>query len=213
MKKFFTAIFKENPVFVLLLGLCPVLAISTTFESAYLMGTSVLIVLILSNIIISLTAKYIPKNIMIPSYIMIIATLVTILGLLISKYLPDVNAALGIYIPLIVVNCIILGRAIEVASKGKILKSIKDAFTSGIGFLFAIVILGIIREFLGTGTLTVFDKISTLTGFKMIFQVYKVKDIMPISFFVTPAGAFVTLGLILALINYIKIKRSESKWV
>jgi len=203
MKKIFNYIFKENPVFVLILGLCSVLAVTNTFEKSYMMGIVVLIILVLSNFIISLIRKLVNDEVRIPVYIIIISTLVTIIELLLNKYSKPLYDTLGIYLPLVVVNCIILGRALAYASKNKVWDSIKDGLKSGIGFLFAISIIGLIRELFGKGTITLMNDISNLTGYRSIIQVFN-NDVLPNQLFLTSGGAFILLGFIIAIINYMK---------
>jgi len=203
MKKIFNYIFKENPVFVLILGLCSVLAVTNTFEKSYMMGFVVLIILVLSNFIVSLIRKLVNDEVRIPVYIIIVSTLVTIIELLLNKYSKPLYDTLGIYLPLVVVNCIILGRALAYASKNKVWDSIKDGFKSGIGFLFAISIIGLIRELFGKGTITLMNDISNLTGYRSIIHVFN-NDVLPNQLFLTSGGAFLLLGFIIAIINYMK---------
>ena len=184
MKKIFNYLFKENPVFVLVLGLCSVLAVTTTFEKSYMMGLVVLIILVLSNMIVSIIRKFVNDEVRIPVYIIIISTLVTISEIILNRYSKPLYDAFGIYLPLIVVNCIILGRALSYASKNKVLDSIKDAFKSGIGYLVAISLFGLFRELLGSGTITVMNDISTLTGYRWIINVFN-NDFLPNKLFVT----------------------------
>ena len=153
MKRILKGIISENPTFVLLLGLCPALAVTTKFENAYLMGLCVMIVLLFSNIIVSIIKKHVNENVKIPVFILIIGTFVTTLEILLEKYIPNLYEALGIYLPLIVVNCIVLGRAIEVASKESVKNSILDAIGVGLGFTIAISLIALIREVLGTNTI------------------------------------------------------------
>ena len=184
-------LFTENPVFVLLLGMCPTLGVTTTFQNAIGMGLSVLFVLLFSNFVISSLQKVIPDQVRIPSFIVIIATGVTVLEMLLQAYLPDLANQLGIFIPLIVVNCIILGRAESFASKNKISDSLVDALGMGLGFTLGLVILGGVRELIGTGS---------LLGFQLLPE--------PISFPILsyPAGAFLTMGLIIAIFNAYRLK-------
>ncbi|MEE0880892.1 MAG: electron transport complex subunit E, partial [Turicibacter sp.] len=179
-------LFTENPVFVLLLGMCPTLGVTTTLQNAIGMGLSVLFVLLFSNFVISSLQKVIPDQVRIPAFIVIIATGVTVLEMLLKAYLPDLANQLGIFIPLIVVNCIILGRAESFASKNKISDSLVDALGMGLGFTLGLVILGGVRELIGTGS---------LLGFQLLLE--------PISFPILsyPAGAFLTMGLIIAIFN------------
>lgn len=176
----------NNPTFVLVLGTCPTLAMTSTATDAFGMGVSVLIVLLLSNMIISALRKLIPNAVRIPAYIVVIATLVTLLKLFLNKYLPDLYASMGTFLPLIVVNCIILGRAEAFASKNTVLGSAVDGIANGVGFTAALVIMGIIREFLGAGS---------VFGLKIMN--------FSIGFFSMPMGAFVVYGICIALFVYI----------
>lgn len=203
MKTILNGIKNENPTFVLLLGMCPALATTTKLETAYLMGLCVLIVLICSNFIISCIKKVVPENVKIPVFILIIGTIVTVLELLLQKYLPALNQILGIYLPLIVVNCIVLGRGISVASKSSIKESILDAIGIGIGFTLSISFIATIREIIGTNTITIMDTVSTITGYKAIYQVFPDNIWLPNSIFVNPAGAFLTIGFLLAFFKSI----------
>lgn len=202
MKTIKNGMIHENPVFVLLLGLCSTLAITTKFENAYLMGICVTLVLILSNFIVSLIRKWIPSSVKTPVYILIIATLVTIIELLLRYYVRDVYDIFGIYLPLIVVNCIILGRALAIASKSSIKKSVLDGIGIGLGYTFALMIIACIREVLGNNTITLMDSISSLTGYRAIYRVFPQNDFVPMSFLISPAGAFLTLGLLMAIFNH-----------
>ncbi len=186
-KHLFDGLFHQNPIFVQLLGMCPTLATSTSFSNGFGMGLSATAVLILSNLLISLLRKFIPKQVRIAAYIVIISGFVTAVELLIKAFLPALDASLGLFIPLIVVNCIILARAEAFASKNNPVHSMLDGLFMGIGFTFALSILGLIREFLGAGTLFGI----TVPGFK------------PILFFILPAGAFLTLGCVIAAVNFI----------
>lgn len=200
MKKIFNYLFKENPVFVLVLGLCSVLAVTTTFEKSYIMGLVVLVILILSNLVVSLIRKLVSEEIRIPVYIIIISTLVTIIELLLNKYSKTLYDAFGIYLPLIVVNCIILGRALSYASKNKVLDSIKDGFRSSIGYLIAISIIGLLREVLGNGTITIMNDISNVTGYRKILFIFN-NPLFPNKLFLTSGGAFILLGIVIGIIN------------
>lgn len=191
--------FKENPIFTMFLGLCSALAITTTLENGIVMGISVTLVLILSNTIISLLRKLINENIKIPAYILIISTLVTILDITLKKYVPSISNSLGIYIPLIIVNCLVLGRALNFASKNNVLNSIKDGFAMGFRYTVALLIISLVREILGSGTITIIDKLSSILPFKFIINLPKF-ELIPNSFFTTPSGAFLVLGLLLAII-------------
>lgn len=194
---FIEGFFTNNPTFVQLLGTCPTLAVTTTVENGFGMGISATAVLILSNLLISLLRKFIPKQVRIASYIVIISGFVTAVELLIKAFLPSLDESLGLFIPLIVVNCIILARAEAFASKNGPLPSMLDGLFMGLGFTFALTILGSIREILGSGT---------FLGFKVFGEGF-----VPITFFITSAGAFVTLGFVIAAVNAIRNKLSNKK--
>ncbi len=211
MKAIKKGIFEENPIFILMLGLCPTLAVTTTFEGAYIMGLSVLIVLIISNFIVSIIKKLVPDNVRTPIYILIIATAVTALDLTLQKFVPALHVTLGIYLPLIAVNCIVLGRALSVASVSSVKDSVLDAIGIGLGFTFSLMLIGLTREVLGSNMITVMDGISSLTGYRAVYRVLPNTNILPITVFKEPAGAFLTLGFLLAFFNFIKEKRSETK--
>ena len=191
-------ILKEGPIFGLMLGLCSSLAITTTLENAIIMGLSVTLILALSNMIISLLRSIIPKTIMIPAYILIISTLVTTLDITLKNNLPSISSSFGIYIPLIIVNCIVLGRAINYASKNKVLPSIKDGFQMGLSYTLSLMLISFIREVLGTGT--IIDKLSSILGFKLIIKLPNIV-LLNNPIFVSSAGAFLTLGLLMAFLN------------
>ena len=210
MKKIINGIIFENPILVGTLGLCSALAVTNKFENAYVMGICVLIVLTLSNLIISIIKKLVPENVKIPVYILIIATLVTIIEILLQKYVKPLYDVLGIYLPLIVVNCIILGRALQVASKEKVIPSVLDGIGVGLGYTFVLMIIALFREILGSNTLTIMDNISTLTGYKAIYKILPANDILPINLFSKEAGAFLTLGLLIALAKYIGGKHESN---
>ena len=157
---FWYGIFKNNPTFRLVLGLCPTLAVTTSLENALGMGLAATFVLICSNGLVSLLRKAIPDAVHIPCYIVIIATFVTAIDLLMQAYLPDLSASLGIFIPLIVVNCIILGRAEAYACKNGVIDSLADGFGSGVGFTLALSLIAAVREIVGAGTLTVWGDLA-----------------------------------------------------
>lgn len=211
MKRILKGIISENPTFVLLLGLCPALAVTTKFENAYLMGICVIIVLLFSNIIVSIIKKHVNENVKIPVFILIIGTFVTTLEILLEKYIPNLYEALGIYLPLIVVNCIVLGRAIEVASKESVKNSILDAIGVGLGFTLAISLIALIREVLGTNTITLMDSISSITGYRAIYtNILPNSNILPMQILVSPAGSFLVLGMLIALFNKIGGKKNDT---
>lgn len=201
--KLFKYLFKENPVFVLVLGLCSTLAVTTTFEKSYMMGLVVMIILIISNLIVSLIRKFVNDEIRIPVYIIIISTLVTIIEMLLSKYSKPLYESFGIYLPLIVVNCLILGRALSYASKNKVLNSVKDGFKNGLGYLVAISIIGLLREILGSGKITIMNDISSITGYREIINIYS-GALLGNKLFLTSGGAFILLGIVIGFINAFK---------
>lgn len=183
---------KENPTFVLLLGMCPTLATTTSGKNGLMMGLATTFVLICSNLVISLLKKLIPDAVRIPAFIVVIAGFVTVLQLLIQAFLPDLNNSLGIFIPLIVVNCIVLGRAESVASKQNPVLSILDGVSIGLGFTMSLTILGSVREFIGSGK---------------VFEQLIYPDSYGALLFILPPGAFMVLGCLIALFNVIT-KRS-----
>ena len=205
MKTIINGIFKENPVLILLLGLCSALAVTTTLESAYIMGFCVLVVLIASEFLVSMIKKIVPDNVKIPTYILIIGTFVTIVEILLSKFVPKVYEVLNIYLPLIIVNCIVLGRCLNIASKKSVGYSLLDAIGMGLGYTLALSMIAFIRELFGSGTITLIDNLSTLTKSKFIIEVFD-KSYLP-NFLVSPSGAFLVVGFLLAFINFVKEKK------
>lgn len=190
---FTRGIIRENPVFVMMLGMCPTLGVTTSFANALGMGLATLFVLMLSNVAVSLVKSLIPAMVRIPCYIVIIASFVTVVDLLMSAYLPALHNRLGIYIPLIVVNCIILGRAEAFASKNGIWQSLLDGAGMGIGFTFALCLLGIVREALGAGS---------FMGRSFIGE-----DGNPVLLFIMPPGAFLALAGLIVAFN--KLRRTK----
>lgn len=184
----------ENPLFVLLLGMCPSLGVTTTLQNALGMGLSVVFVLLFSNIVVSLIRKVVPDEVRIPVFIVIISTGVTILEMLLNAYVPSLAAQLGIFIPLIVVNCIILGRAESFASKNNVSDSIFDALGMGFGFTLGLCVLASFRELMGAGSL---------------FGIQLLPESISIPIFVYPAGAFLALGLIIGMMNQYRIGKSK----
>ncbi|QWC00362.1 electron transport complex subunit E [Mycoplasmatota bacterium] len=208
---FLKGILKENPLFVSLLGMCPSLAVTTSVENALGMTVAVVFVLVLSNFIISLIMSSeklaaLVKPVRIPVYIVVIATLVTVVEMLMHAYLINLYKSLGIFIPLIVVNCIILGRAEAFASENKPVDSIIDGLGMALGFGVAIVTVSIFREFLGTGLLTIWGNLQINLNF--IFDFLRMS---PVGMFTQPAGAFISLGFILAVIAAVSAKRQEKQ--
>lgn len=195
MNEFTKGIIKENPIFFIMLGLCPALAVSTKVIYGIGMGIAVTFVLLGSNIFISLLRNFIPDKIRIPCYIVVIATFVTIVDYLLNAYVQPLHKALGIYIPLIVVNCIILGRAEAFAGKNTVFHSILDALGMGLGFTLAITLIAFIREVLGAGTITL-----QMLGYGWVWEV----PIKPMSIMILPPGALLTIGLLMGIINYFK---------
>ena len=182
-------IIKENPTFVLMLGMCPTLATTTSAMNGMMMGLATMAVLLFSNIIISCIKNITPDMVHIPVYIVVIATLVTIVQFVLAAYAPDVNKSLGLFIPLIVVNCIILGRAESFAGKNNPLDSALDGIGIGLGFTIGLTLLGIARELLGNGT---------------VFGIGILPEEFSMLIFILPPGAFLTLGYIIAIINSFK---------
>ena len=193
-KVFFKGLFKENPVFVLVLGMCPTLAVTTSVEKAIGMGLASTFVLICSNLIISLIKKQVPDEVRIPIFIVVIATFVTLVKLIMAAYFPELKAALGIFLPLIVVNCIILGRAEAFASKNGPVASLVDGVGMGVGFTLALCLLGSVREILGSGS---FLNIPFTDGLSQYTQ----------TIFILAPGGFLTLGLLMAFFNYLAIRK------
>ena len=206
-KNFLKGILIENPLLVSILGTCPALATTKTIEAALGMGILFLIVLICSNILVSLLRKIISEEIRTPAYIVIIATFVTIVKMLTNAFLPELYSTLGVFISLIVVNCIVLGRAEAFASKNNVFDSFIDALGMGIGYTLALLLLAFFREILGSGAIS-FGAIFT---FIPAFKSQIIPKNYAISLFQTPAGAFIVFGLVLAIIAFIKNRKSELK--
>lgn len=183
-------VLRENPVFVMMLGMCPTLGITTSMADGFGMGVATMLVLMMSNMVISLVKNLIPAMVRIPCYIVMIASFVTIINLLMAAYLPSLHTKLGIFIPLIVVNCIILGRAEAFASKNNIWQSFLDALGMGLGFTMALSLLGMFREFLGAGS---------FMGHNFIGE-----DGYPVLLFVMPPGAFLALAGLIMTFNRLR---------
>jgi electron transport complex protein RnfE len=188
-KVFFNGLVKENPTFVLLLGMCPTLGTTSSALNGMSMGLATTFVLICSNIVIALLKNLIPDKVRIPAYIVVIASFVTLLQMLMQAYLPSLYASLGLFIPLIVVNCIILGRAEAFAAKNTALPSLFDGLGMGLGFTWALTLLGAVRELLGTGAVFGFTLLPSATNMLV---------------FVLAPGAFIVLGYLIAIVNKIK---------
>jgi len=185
----------DNPIFGLVLGLCPLLAVTTSVENGIGMAAGAAFVLICSNVIISALRKQIPAAVRLPIFIIIIATFVTIVDMSMEAFTPDMYTQLGVFIPLIVVNCIIIGRAEAYANKNNVFYSLIDALGSATGFLLVLVLMGAIREILGTGAIAPF-------GYTLITV-----PINPATFMIMPPGAFLTIAILMAIVNYRKAKK------
>jgi electron transport complex protein RnfE len=194
----YNGIIRENPTFVLMLGMCPTLAVTTNAINGAGMGVSTMVVLILSNMMISALRKIIPDGVRMPAYIVVVATFVTIVDFVMEAYTPDLYSALGLYIPLIVVNCIILGRAEAYANKNTVTMSACDGIGMGLGFTIALIVIGLVREFLGAGT--VFGVTVYTAG--SVFA--------PIGIITKAPGAFLVLAMLSALQNKLKMKSATN---
>jgi electron transport complex protein RnfE len=191
-QNFLKGIVKENPIFVMLLGMCPTLGVTSSAFNGLGMGVATMFVLIMSNLVVSLVKNQIPAKVRIPAFIIIIASFVTIVEMILEAFVPFLYEQLGIFIPLIVVNCIILGRAEAFASKNNVISSIIDAIGMGLGFVLALTVLGAVREILGSGS---------LFGFKFVSE-----DASTFILFILPPGAFIALAYLTVLFNKITSK-------
>ena len=204
VERLYNGIIKENPTFVLMLGMCPTLAVTTSAINGLGMGLSTTVVLVLSNMLISMLRKVIPDSVRMPAFIVVVASFVTIVQFLLEGFVPSLYDSLGLYIPLIVVNCIILGRAESYASKNPVLPSIFDGIGMGLGFTFGLTCIAIVREFIGTGAifgvqiLPLADAAAGKGGY------------VPVTIFILPAGAFLVLAFLVAGMNKLK-KRAAQK--
>ena len=196
IKDFKNGLWEENPIFKLVIGMCPTLAVTNTVENGLAMGLATSFVLISSEIVISLIKKLIPNNVRIPSYILIISTFVTFTDYFLKAFFPSIAASLSLFIPLIVVNCLILGRQEAFASKNPVHRSIADALGMGIGFTWALVLLSAFRELLGMGS---------ILNYQILGDWYR-----PMVLMVLPGGAFISLGILVGLMNFISRKRGDS---
>ena len=203
-ERVYNGLIKENPTFVLMLGMCPTLAVTTSAINGLGMGLSTTVVLVLSNMLISMLRKVIPDSVRMPAFIVVVASFVTIVQFLLEGFVPSLYDSLGLYIPLIVVNCIILGRAESYASKNPVLPSIFDGIGMGLGFTFGLTCIAIVREFIGTGAifgvqiLPLADAAAGKGGY------------VPVTIFILPAGAFLVLAFLVAGMNKLK-KRAALK--
>ena len=189
LKLIYNGLIKENPTFVLLLGMCPTLATTTSAINGLSMGLATMFVLICSNVAISLIKNLTPDMVRIPVFVVVIASFVTVLHMCLAAYLPAVNASLGLYIPLIVVNCVILGRAEAFACKHGAFDSMMDGVGMGLGFTVALTLLGIVRELLGAGS---------------VFDIRLLPETTNMLLFILPPGAFITLGYLIAIVNRLR---------
>ena len=202
LSDFTRGLIRENPIFRLLLGMCPTLAVTTSLENAIGMGAAATFVLVCSNIVISLLRRVIPAAVRIPCFIVVIASFVTMVDLLMQAYTPELGNKLGIFIPLIVVNCMILGRAEAFASKNALIYSIADGIGMGIGFTVALAIIATFREVLGNGSITLWGDIA-------VQNIHNNAMVL----FVLPAGGFISLGLIIGFINHVQEMSARAKGV
>ena len=200
-ENFKAGLIKDNPVFSLFLGICSTLAITTTVNNAIGMGVSVIIVLIMSNVIISCVRKITPDEIRIPVYIVIIATLVKIIQMLIQAYAPSLNTSLGVFIPLIVVNCIILGRAEAFASKNGVLDSALDGLGMGLGYTLAVLAMSFIRELISTGGIKV---VNPFNEAQVWLNLHIIPEDFTVSIFGSSVGAFITFAVLAAAVGAYK---------
>lgn len=194
-KNFVNGLWNENPTFRIMIGLCPVLAVTTEAINGIGMGLATTFVLVCSSALVSLLRKVIPEKVRIPAYIVVIATFVTIVDLFMNAYLPDLHQVLGLFIPLIVVNCIVLGRAEAFASKNSVVSSILDGLGMGLGFTWALTVLATVRELLGSGS---------IFGWKLAADGATTIGVMSL-----PPGAFITLGILMALMNMIAARQKR----
>ncbi len=197
MERLTNGLFKENPTFVLMLGMCPTLAVTTSAINGLGMGLTTTVVLVMSNLLISMLRKIIPNNVRVPAFIVVVASFVTIVGFLLEGFVPSLYASLGIYIPLIVVNCIILGRAESYASKNPVFPSIFDGLGMGLGFTLGLTSIALVREIIGNGTIF---NVSVMPSF------YE-----PVTIFVLAPGAFFVLACLTATQNKLKLKKEGNQ--
>lgn len=195
MERLYNGIVKENPTFVLMLGMCPTLAVTTSAINGVGMGISTTVVLVLSNMLISMLRKIIPDSVRMPAFIVVVASFVTMVQFLLEGFVPSLYAALGLYIPLIVVNCIILGRAESYASKNPVLPSVFDGIGMGFGFTIGLTCIGIVRELIGAGA---------VFGVQIMPDAYE-----PVTIFILAPGAFLVLSGLVALQNKVKAKAEK----
>ncbi len=213
--RLYTGIIKENPTFVQMLGMCPTLAVTTAAINGLGMGLATTAILTMSNLMISLLRKFIPDKVRIPAYIVIIASFVTIVQFIMQAYTPDLYDSLGLFIPLIVVNCIILGRAESYASKNKVLPSVFDGIGMGLGFTVGLTFIAIIREFFGSGSVFGVDLVKLITDNEVpvLNSIVSSESFSTITIFKLAPGAFFVLAFLIAFINHRNIKKAEKAGV
>ena len=203
-KEFTKGLFKENPIFIIMLGLCPTLGVSTQVINSIGMGAGVIFVLTGSNIMISLLKDFIPESVRIPAYVVVIASFVTIVEMVMQAFVPDLYETLGVYVPLIVVNCIILGRAEAFANKNGVMASILDALGMGIGFTMSLFLIALIREVLSAGTITLF----AIGSFDGVIEIPGLVS-APVRIIGVASGALFVMGYLKAFFGYLQ-KRKEA---
>ena len=207
-KEFTKGLFRENPIFIIILGLCPTLAVSTQVVNALGMGAGVIFVLLGSNIFVSLLKDFIPERIRIPSYIVIIASFVTIVDQVMQAWAPDLSKSLGVFVQLIVVNCIILGRAEAFANRSSFGRSVMDALGMGVGFTLGLLLISLIREVFGAGTITLFAVDSL--GFDGVIRIPGLSS-FPARVFGLAAGALLVMGYLKAFFNWLEMRRDAMR--
>lgn len=205
MRELRKGLVRENPIFVMALGLCPALAVSTQVVNALGMGAGVIFVLLGSNIMVSLLKNFIPPKVRIPSYIVIIASFVTIVDLTMQAYAPSLSASLGVFVQLIVVNCVILGRAEAFASRNSLGDSVMDALGMGMGFTIGLTAIALVREVLGAGTIT----LVAMGSFDGVIELPILSD-SPVRIMALAAGALLVVGYLKALFNWMELRRERS---
>ncbi len=205
LKEFTKGIFKENPIFIIVLGLCPALGVSSKLINAIGMGAGVIFVLLGSNIFVSLLKNFIPDKVRIPAYVVIIASFVTLVEMVMQAYLPSLFESLGVFVPLIVVNCLILGRAEAFANKNTVLDSIYDALGMGIGFTLSLMLIALFREVLGAGSIT----IMAFGNFDGVIKIPGIYD-APARVFGLSAGALLVMGYLKAFFNWYSSRKKVS---
>lgn len=217
-ESFLSPLWKSNPLLISLLGLCPALAVTKTLEASFGMGILFTLVLVCSNVLISAIRKFIPEEVKTPAYIVVIATFVTLVKMFAEAFLPELYSTLGVFVSLLVVNCIVLGRAEAFASKNGVVDSLLDGIGNGIGYTLAICLIGLIREVLGSGMLTfgaTFTFLQNLNGGNKI-RLYILKGPgydVSMSFFSSPGGAFLVLGIVLAIVIAVQNAKENKRKV